>query len=405
VHKRIFAAGALPSATILGELPNARSRRLTQAYNKPATLTFTVDGHSPSASAVGEMTTDVIAWRWNDTSQSYRAMFRGIVTASNDTLSEQSAVVTFTCQDYLAMLARRFWTGASPFVWTQFDQDTIASGIISQASSITDSSGATSFAPGSFLPLVVALVDPAGNNRGLSGQLRDRTYQGQTSKLDGLNGLATVVNGFDYDCQPLGSGDGSADVVSIYYPYQGILRTRPQLVYGVTVSALTRTFNSTDYANYQRSLGNNGNAAANAPQVFGEAWNSDTNNVTTAPQGLWMTGDLAADVSVQSTLNDHANGNLARSGVVVPSYTVTLRPGWFVPGPFNTSTVNMGEVVPLVINEGRLHVNTTVRILGIDYVIGDDGQEDVVLTLGRPDVTIQDLFNTANADVDALARR
>jgi hypothetical protein len=401
----MFAAGALPSATIIGELVDARSRRLTQAWNKPAQLTFTVDGHSPQAAQVGEMTTDVIAWRWNDNSQSYRAMFRGVVTAALDTLSEQSAVVTFTCQDYLAMLARRFYTPAYPWVYSQVEQDTIAGDIVARAGWIFNADGSTGFNPGAYVPLIAEFDDPAGNNRGPSGQLRDRTYQGQTALLDALNGLATVANGFDYDVQPLGSSDGSVDVVSIYYPYQGILRTRPQLVYGVTVSALTRTFNSADYANYQRVLGNNGSAVANANQVFAEAWNSDANNVSVAPQGLWMTGDLGADESVQTTLNDHANGNLSRSGVVVPGYTVTLRPGWFVPGPFGTSTVNMGEVVPLVVQEGRLHVNTTVRILGIDYVIGDDGQEDVVLTLGRPDVTITDLFTTANADVNALARR
>ena len=120
-----------------------------------------------------------------------------------------------------------------------------------------------------------------------------------------------------------------------------------------------------------------------------------------------MDGDLASDVSVQTTLNDHVNGNLGRSAVVVPSYSVTLRPGWWTPGNPNTgqSGIAMGDVVPLIIQEGRLNVNTTVRVLGIDYVIGDDGQEDVTLTLGRPDVTIADLFDTANADVNELARR
>ena len=130
--------------------------------------------------------------------------------------------------------------------------------------------------------------------------------------LDGIDKLATVSNGFDYDVWP-GRSAQSLDAVRIFYPYQGVLRTRPQLMYGTTISTLTRNFNSADYTNYERTIGNNTTAAANAPQLYAEAWNSDANNVTTAPQGLWMDGDLASDVSVQTTLNDHVNGNLGRA--------------------------------------------------------------------------------------------
>jgi hypothetical protein len=65
----------------------------------------------------------------------------------------------------------------------------------------------------------------------------------------------------------------------------------------------------------------------------------------------------------------------------------------------------MGDVVPLIVYSGRLHVDTMIRVLGIDYTVGDDGQEDVTLTVGRPDVTLTNLFTRANADVNALARR
>ena len=171
-HRRMYASGALPRDTIIGELDGARSRRLTQAWNKPATLTFTVDGHSPGAAVVSELTTDVIAWRWDDNQQRDIAMFRGIVSQAQDVLSEQTAVVTFTCHDYLAMLARRFWTGPSPFVWTQLTRTPSRPGSSSQASSITNGTGTTSFSPASFLPLAVELLNPSGNNRGLSGVLR-----------------------------------------------------------------------------------------------------------------------------------------------------------------------------------------------------------------------------------------
>ena len=56
----------------------------------------------------------------------------------------------------------------------------------------------------------------------------------------------------------------------------------------------------------------------------------------------------------------------------------------------------MGDVVPLIIQSGRLNVNTTIRVVGITYDIGDDGQEDVTLTLGRPDTTLFDIFTAAD---------
>jgi hypothetical protein len=61
--------------------------------------------------------------------------------------------------------------------------------------------------------------------------------------------------------------------------------------------------------------------------------------------------------------------------------------------------------VPLIIHSGRLNVNTTIRIVGLTYDIGDDGQEDVSLVLGRPDTTIADIFGSTDRDVNALARR
>jgi len=171
-------------------------------------------------------------------------------------------------------------------------------------------------------------------------------------------------------------------------------------VYGSTVSTVTRNLDSADYANYQRNVGNNGSADPAAAQLFGEAWNADANNVTVATQGLWMNGSNASDVVLKQTLMDKANGDLGRSGLLIPHYAVGLRPGGYSWG-----NPNMGDVVPLIIQSGRLNVNTTIRVVGITYDIGDDGQEDVQLVLGRPDTTIADIFGSTDRDVDALARR
>jgi hypothetical protein len=396
LHKRAFADSTHPTDTGIGELTDARSRKLEQALNSPASLSFTLDGHSPSAAAIQEMAQDVIAWRWDDQQGRDVLAFRGVITQAQDTLSEQTHTVSFTCHDYLAMMSRRMLT--APLNYTQTDQDTLASFLVMNASDVHSSGTAYNFGPGNYLPIGPAPVTPAGANRGPSGVLRDRKFTAQTNNLEALDALAKVINGFDYDLWPRSDLYGF-DYVRIFYPYQGVQRTSPQLMYGSTVSALTRTVDSANYANYWRVVGNNGASDPSVAQLYGEAWSSDANNVTVAPQGLWMGADNASDVTIAQTLVDKANGDLARS-ILVPSYAATLRPD-----AYSWGNPNMGDVIPLIIQSGRLNVSTTVRVVGFTYDIGDDGQEDVTLTLGRPDTTLLDIFTSNAQDVNALARR
>jgi hypothetical protein len=402
LHNRQWIGTTSTASTLIAELVDARGRRLDQAWNTAAQLTFTLNEDSPAAKMIVELTQDVMAWRWDDQTGADVCVFRGIITQGEDELTEQSATVTFTCHDYLKMFERRLVT--STIALTGFDQDTLANVLIGQATSPQASNG-TSFLPGGFLPVYSVAVNPAGASRGASGILRDRTYPPQTVIYEALDDLARVISGFDYDILPAAGRPPVSpwpylDALRIFYPYQGILRSSPALVYGSTVSGVTRTVNSGDYGNYWRVLGNNGSSDPAAPQLFSEAWNADSNDITRIPIGTWMTGDNAADVSIQSTLDQQAQGDLALAGLVVPSYSLTLRPG-----AYSWGNPNMGDVVPLVIQKGRLNVSTTVRVLGISYDIGDDGEEDVSLTVGRPQPSFLKLITAADRDVDALTRR
>ena len=49
--------------------------------------------------------------------------------------------------------------------------------------------------------------------------------------------------------------------------------------------------------------------------------------------------------------------------------------------------------------------STSVRVLGITYSIGDDGDENVELVVGRPRTTLSFLLSQANRDIAALNRR
>jgi hypothetical protein len=395
VHARRYT-NVTRQSVLIAELASATGRRLEQNWNTPAQFTFTLDGHAAEAALVVELATDVIAWRWDEHYGRDRPMFYGIVDHAEDQVSEQNHAVTFTCHDYAAMLTRRYLT--STYTRTQFDQDTIADDLVYAAMSASSSS-ATSLSPGSWLPLTVNYANPDGTYRDVvanpSGQLRDRTYPPQTEIGTAFDELAKVINGFDYAVDP------TADAaLKIFYPYQGVTRNDLTLAYGSSVSAFTRTVNSGDYANYWRVLGNNGSADPAAAQLYAERWNGDANNVTQSPQGLWMSADNAADVSIQSTLDDRAAGNLALSGVVTPTYTLTLRPNWYTWG-----NPNLGDVVPLVAYVGRLKVNTAQRVLGITFDVNDDGDENVALTVGRPTANLLDLVTATTRDVNALTRR
>ena len=121
--------------------------------------------------------------------------------------------------------------------------------------------------------------------------------------------------------------------------------------------------------------------------MFSEAWNDDADDVTVVPVGLWQRAESASDVSIQSTLDDQAAGDLAYSGVLIPSYTLGLRPGTYHEG-----FVNMGDTVPLVIRSGRLDVTGSVRVVGFAFDIGEDGAEDVTLSVGRPLTSLVDMM-------------
>jgi len=390
VHRRSFTVPPEPaSATGVGEIVDARSRRLEIGWNTPAKLSFTVDGRSPAAAEVLELATECMAWRDGT------LMFRGVVTQSEDTVSEQAHTVNFACHDYLAILTRRFLTPPAPLVYTQTDQDTLVADLVNRANTTTSGNGATSFVPGSRLPLVVRQLNPDGTARAaLSGQLRDRTYEGQTSIGQAITDLAGVINSYDVDVWSNAGADGY-DWLRLWYPSRGVTRNDMVLQYGATVASFTRAVNSTDYANYWRALGNQ--TTQGAPQMYADRWNADANNVSVTPVGLWPDGSNESDVSVQATLNDKAAGALNTAGVLVPSYTLALRPGAPIP--------NLGDTVPLLIRSGRLNVTTTIRVLAINYAISDDADELVELTVGRPVLTLTSLFVKQRRDIDALARR
>jgi hypothetical protein len=400
-------------ALLISDLPRARSRKLVQAWCQPASLTFDVDGAAPEAALISELAHDVIAWRWDDTNGVDVPVFRGVVSGSQDQLDESAHVVTFTCLDYLALLARRYITNPAGVTWTSLDQDVLVTNLLNAATGATTGAGA-SLSPGSLFPLSWSMVNPGGYSRSASGQIVTRTYQAGQSIGQAIDELAKcgTPGGFDYAVIPNPGNYGNgwaamADGFQIYYPSQGVTRTDVALVYGANVAKVQRQITSDDYGNYWYSLGNNQSASAGTAAFYADQANADASGTVV---GLWADVDTGnADVILAATLQQRVAGDLNRMGVLIPTYTLTLRPGsWYLSGPggaVRNGFANMGDTVPLVVKHGRLNVNTTVRVMGITYNIGDDGDENVDLVVGRPITTFADVLGGPASDVEALLRR
>lgn len=403
LHRRQFTDTPW-GTTLIAELADARSRRLEQTLNGSAQFTFTLPGDSASAELIQELAQDVILWRWSESANRDVPYFRGILSHSEDELSEQTHTVVFTCHDYLAVMNRRWRTQLWNFN-VPTDQDALVSSFVLWTSRVANSAGGVSFMPGSYVPLYPWNVNPDGSLRSVpSGQLRVRSYPAASNLGQILDDLAHVIGGFDYDVVPgwrYGSQQAT-DYVRVFYPSQGIDRSSQfVLEYGGAVSSLTRTVDSSSYANYQWLTGAVPDGSPDGtPPLFAEHWNADANDVTRVPVGLWMNFDNASDVSIQSTLDEQAQGALDLNGVLIPQYTAQLRPGFYTEG-----LVNMGDTVQLVVHSGRLDVEDSIRVMGLTFDIGDDGQEDVSLTLGRSAFSLIDLLRNQAADVNALARR
>jgi len=399
LHKREFATGVMVGDKIT-DLVDARARSVEFGLNDTTTVRFTVAGTSPTAGEIAELAHDVIAWRWDDRAGADRRMALTTITQSQDTISEQEHTASFTCQDYFTLTKRRFVTQPAGLVYTAQDQDDIVANLLYWACRPTTSGGAP-FYPASELNLIPWNVNPDGSNRSTkSGVIRDRTYPSNQSIYEAVDNLAHVQNGFDYALQDA--------YVRVYFPNQGVQNTTFRLEYGSTVSGMTRQINSANYGNYVRTIGQTPQTGT-AP--YGQAQSADSTDLVSNANGLWMVADSQSDVTLAYYLGQHANGVLAQKSAMVaegahgirvplPTYQVTLRPGaWY------HNCVRMGDTVQLIVHSGRLDIDTWVRVVGITFDIGDDGQEDVKLTVGTPAQKFVDMLTAAGRRISALERR
>lgn len=338
----------------VAELTAARTRRLSWGLDEPAKVSWTIPGRHPQTALIEEMETDLVVARDGV------ALFRGRINTSDDTLSENVHTCTFAATDYRGVLDRRIIWPGSTIQFTQVDQAAIAQRLITDTQAL-----------GSL-----------GINVGAAttGVKRDRTYEVGAEVGDLIGNLGRVAGGFDWDISP------TLDL-RIWYPARG--DTAPNFVaeHGRNVWALRRTVSSTDFANALRYSG-------------ADTLTAVTRTIAPGPEGRWERQYGDPDIVNASTLNETADGALAAVSTIEPSYAVTLRQGGW-----NPDLVWLGDVIRLVARSGRLDLNTTSRVVGVEIDLGESGEEEVRLQLDRYRFNFTERLADYQYRLDKLERR
>lgn len=336
-------------------LTEAHARRFTARLTDPSEIAFTLDGRHTQAAAVAELAVDVHVL-WSPTSGPPRTLFRGRAGTTGDTVDADTHTLDVTALDYRAVLNRRRLYSTSTLAWTATDQAEIAWQLLTQ----------TQTRPGGDLGISIGAGNP-------TGVVRDRTYEAGDSVGEKIQELSEVIDGFDWDITPVGP---SALALDVFYPQRGLDRG-VVLEYGGAVTAVRRDVSSADYANAIRYTGGQ---TDDAVPVVTTPVELDADDIAAVAQGRWdgVYGDDG--LILQSTLDDRAAWQLTQAQVVQPTYTLTLRPG-FWDGP---SHIWVGDTVRLVLMSGRLAVNEQLRVFEMAFEIGDDGSDGLSVTVGGP---------------------
>lgn len=344
-----FVIGAAAGGHELS-LTEARGRRFTARLTDPSEVNFSIDGRHPEAEFIDELQTDIHVL-WTSEARQTDILARCRVGNTGDTIDANRHTVEVPALDYRAVLDRRRLYSGDTLTWTGVDMGEIAWGLIQQTQA------------------------RAGGDLGISrswsgttptGFPLDRAFEVGDSIGERTKELSEIVNGFNWDVLPISA---SALSLCVWHPERGSNRG-VVLESGGLVARVRREVPVADFGNAIRMTGDD----SLTPQEL------EAPDLANRPEGRWdaVYGDTA--LMTQDALNDRAAWQLDQSQVVQPVYTLNLRQGAW-DGPDH---MWVGDTVQVVIMSGRLRVNTHLRIFEMAFVLGDNGQEDVEVTVGGP---------------------
>lgn len=403
-----FAIG--PPGSITRELNAASSRKVTFSLTEPHEASVVIDGFDLAAREIVELATDLYVFRRRDLEDARELLYRGRIGKTADSISADGHEVTVPSTSYKGVLKRRLlMTGFSSANSAYTVGDSSGNGRGQRWGVGNTINGSPS---PSIDQMVIAweLVDGiqqlSNGDLGIvngvgqsSGKLRDRTFQMGDPIADQIDSLSDVIDGFDWDITPTYTNGSSGLKLDRWYRARGIVRNEvlAYLQSGSNLRSVQRQVDSSDFANAIRSKGR-------APESSGSVQGVEPAPVeryaTPGPEGRWDKL-FDEDSTTAAGLAERADWRVADASLIRPSYTVELKPGvWRGPDHFW-----LGDTVKLVVQSGRLNVQTDVRVQTIDISIDDNGDESVSVTLGYPKKDFKSKLSSIDRRLSRLERR
>lgn len=335
---------------ILGEWVDVWGLSVSWDLKGPATAQWKSYGDDPGALQAVETATDALIYRDD------KLVFRGRLGPSSDVIDQDDHKVSWSAVDYRGLLDRRVVYGflGTGLSFTNVEQTEIAWALIYSAQEFTSG----------------WVVVPEQGNMGITeattptGRRRDRTYVAGKHIGEAITQLSEVIDGFDWEITP-------ELEFKTWYPGRGTNRNWVADL-GGSVRGVSRRLDTKDYATDSLGIGDNIKSYNNYVGDRGKG-------------GRWDSSPSWTDVTVQNTLDEHTAAYQADASILRPTYSLDLRRGAWSP-----DDAWLGDTTRIVIYSGRLAVDTTSRISGIDIKVDDNGEEAVTLTYGRREVTLQD---------------
>lgn len=265
-----------------------------------------------------------------------QVVWRGPVLTADETDEAGNRMVSFGGEGLLAYPNRWYLTADRSFSNTE--QFTIARTLIDEH-------------PGDFG------IDTSGVNT--SGVTRDRTYVRGKNIGEAILELAEVRNGFDFQVNP------ATRLLQLFYPQQGA--RLPDLIIEDGIRSYSRSIDATSQASQIIGLGE----GEGADQVFIARQDSSA----VAEYGLTQAVYSDAEVSVQSTLDDHVRQQLAYLKNPTQDLQVTVGTD-----TFNPFSVQLGVELRVSYPSSYDPVREVRRLTSVD-VRWEQGDERAVLGL------------------------
>lgn len=320
----------------------AKNRKATFRLNAPSDASCQVNGRTEAAAAILELQTDLHLIRGG------RELYRGRIGPTSDDLDADNNTVELHSVDYRDVLNRRRLYSDSLLNYTIIDRAQMAWQLVQQTQ--MRPGGALGITQGitPVLPLATAVFvpgDPVGE------------------KIQALSDVL-LPDGFDWDITPASPSALHLDIWSQRGINHGVI-----LEWGSALLAkLHREVDPSTYANGIRLTG-----SSLTDEVREAA------DMTLRPEGRWD-ATFGGDVLTQAALALRADWQLAQAEFIQPIYTLTLTANsWGGP-----DHIWLGDPVRIIAQDGRLNVDTTLRVHELDVSLDESGTETVALTLGGP---------------------